>query len=232
MIDGFDRHGLTILQAWGMTETRTARDDLPPAARPARVAGRRTHPLPRTPGRAACRSSRCASATTRARTCPGTTRRWASSRSAARGSPPATTATRATDKFTADGWFAHRRRRRRSTSAAASASATAPRTSSSPAASGSARSTSRTRSWPTRPSPRPRSSRSETTAGASARSRSSRSARAPAADADELREHLAADFAKWQLPERFEYVDAIPRTATGKWKKTALRERFIDNVTA
>lgn len=43
---------------------------------------------------------------------------------------------------------------------------------------------------------------------------------------DELREHLAGDFAKWQLPERFEAIDAIPRTATGKWKKTELRERF------
>jgi fatty-acyl-CoA synthase len=43
---------------------------------------------------------------------------------------------------------------------------------------------------------------------------------------DELREHLATDFAKWQLPERIERIDAIPRTATGKWKKTALRERF------
>ena len=41
-----------------------------------------------------------------------------------------------------------------------------------------------------------------------------------------LREHLSRDFARWQLPERFEAVDAIPRTATGKWKKTALREQF------
>ena len=47
------------------------------------------------------------------------------------------------------------------------------------------------------------------------------------ASADQLREHLSAGFAKWQLPERFEYVDEIPRTATGKWKKTALRERFL-----
>jgi acyl-CoA synthetase (AMP-forming)/AMP-acid ligase II len=49
---------------------------------------------------------------------------------------------------------------------------------------------------------------------------------------DALRDHLAADFARWQLPERFEYVDAIPRTATGKWKKTALRERFVDGAIA
>jgi fatty-acyl-CoA synthase len=44
---------------------------------------------------------------------------------------------------------------------------------------------------------------------------------------DELREHLARHFAKWQLPERFEFVDEIPRTATGKFKKTDLRERFV-----
>jgi fatty-acyl-CoA synthase len=43
---------------------------------------------------------------------------------------------------------------------------------------------------------------------------------------DELREHLARDFATWQLPDRVEYVEAIPRTATGKWKKTVLREQF------
>lgn len=44
---------------------------------------------------------------------------------------------------------------------------------------------------------------------------------------EELRAHLAADFARWQLPERFEFVEEIPRTATGKWKKTELRERFL-----
>ena len=46
------------------------------------------------------------------------------------------------------------------------------------------------------------------------------------ASPEELREHLSSEFAKWQLPERFEFVDAIPRTATGKWKKTELRPRF------
>jgi fatty-acyl-CoA synthase len=44
---------------------------------------------------------------------------------------------------------------------------------------------------------------------------------------DALREHLAGVFAKWQLPDRFEYIDALPRTATGKFKKTDLRERFV-----
>jgi fatty-acyl-CoA synthase len=44
---------------------------------------------------------------------------------------------------------------------------------------------------------------------------------------EELRDHLSKDFAKWQLPERFEFIDALPRTATGKFKKTDLRERFV-----
>lgn len=42
----------------------------------------------------------------------------------------------------------------------------------------------------------------------------------------ELREHLAQEFANWQLPDRFEFVATIPCTATGKFKKTALREQF------
>ena len=46
-------------------------------------------------------------------------------------------------------------------------------------------------------------------------------------DADDLREHLAQEYAKWQIPDRFEFVDEIPRTATGKFKKTALREMFV-----
>ncbi len=46
------------------------------------------------------------------------------------------------------------------------------------------------------------------------------------ASPNELREHLAQEFAKWQLPERFEFVAAIPCTATGKFKKTELRDQF------
>jgi fatty-acyl-CoA synthase len=47
------------------------------------------------------------------------------------------------------------------------------------------------------------------------------------ASPEELREHLGSEFAKWQLPDRIEFIEAIPRTATGKFKKTALRERFV-----
>jgi fatty-acyl-CoA synthase len=48
------------------------------------------------------------------------------------------------------------------------------------------------------------------------------------ATADELREHLAPKFAKWWLPDRFEFVDEIPKTSVGKFKKTALREQFAE----
>jgi fatty-acyl-CoA synthase len=48
------------------------------------------------------------------------------------------------------------------------------------------------------------------------------------ASPDELREHLTEHFAKWQLPERFEFMEEIPRTATGKFKKTELRGMFVE----
>jgi fatty-acyl-CoA synthase len=47
---------------------------------------------------------------------------------------------------------------------------------------------------------------------------------------EELRQHLGNEFAKWQLPERIEFIGAIPRTATGKFQKTALRERFVQTA--
>ena len=37
---------------------------------------------------------------------------------------------------------------------------------------------------------------------------------------------LQKHFAKWQLPERYEVIDAVPRTSTGKFWKLKLRERF------
>ena len=46
------------------------------------------------------------------------------------------------------------------------------------------------------------------------------------ATAEELREFLAPNFAKFWLPDTFEFVDEIPKTAVGKFRKTALREQF------
>jgi fatty-acyl-CoA synthase len=45
---------------------------------------------------------------------------------------------------------------------------------------------------------------------------------------EELRAFLQQTFAKWQLPDAFVFVEAIPRTSVGKFKKTALREQFAD----
>jgi fatty-acyl-CoA synthase len=47
-------------------------------------------------------------------------------------------------------------------------------------------------------------------------------------EASELRTHLAPDFPRWWIPERYEFVDEIPRTSTGKFLKSALREQFRD----
>ena len=37
---------------------------------------------------------------------------------------------------------------------------------------------------------------------------------------------LEHGFAKWQLPDRYEFIEAVPRTSTGKFWKLKLRERF------
>jgi len=47
------------------------------------------------------------------------------------------------------------------------------------------------------------------------------------ASPDSLNAHLLKQgFAKWQLPERYEFIEAVPRTSTGKFWKMKLRERF------
>ena len=46
------------------------------------------------------------------------------------------------------------------------------------------------------------------------------------ATADELRAHLAPSFAKFWLPDGIVFVDAIPRTSTGKMLKATLREQY------
>ena len=48
------------------------------------------------------------------------------------------------------------------------------------------------------------------------------------ASAEELNEHLGERFPDWWLPDRYEFVESIPRTSTGKFDKMSLRERFED----
>ncbi|HEX7522155.1 MAG TPA: fatty acid--CoA ligase, partial [Acidimicrobiia bacterium] len=43
--------------------------------------------------------------------------------------------------------------------------------------------------------------------------------------ADELREFLAGKIARWQLPERWTFIDEVPKTSVGKFDKKVLRAR-------
>jgi acyl-CoA synthetase (AMP-forming)/AMP-acid ligase II len=48
------------------------------------------------------------------------------------------------------------------------------------------------------------------------------------ATADDLRNYLAARFAKWQMPDDFVFVNDLPHTSTGKLLKAELRKRYAD----
>lgn len=43
---------------------------------------------------------------------------------------------------------------------------------------------------------------------------------------EEIRTHLGAKFAKWQLPEAVVFVEAIPKTSVGKFNKKEIRESY------
>jgi fatty-acyl-CoA synthase len=45
---------------------------------------------------------------------------------------------------------------------------------------------------------------------------------------EQLRDHLAASFAKWQLPDAWAFVDQVPRTSVGKFDKKVVRQGFAE----
>ncbi len=47
--------------------------------------------------------------------------------------------------------------------------------------------------------------------------------------ADDLRTFLADKVVRWWLPERWTFVDEIPRTSVGKYDKKTIRSRYADN---
>ncbi|HKC22584.1 MAG TPA: long-chain fatty acid--CoA ligase, partial [Gaiellaceae bacterium] len=53
-----------------------------------------------------------------------------------------------------------------------------------------------------------------------------------AATAEQLRDFIAPRFAKWWLPDKVVFVEEIPKTAVGKFKKTVLREQFASQPVA
>jgi fatty-acyl-CoA synthase len=48
----------------------------------------------------------------------------------------------------------------------------------------------------------------------------------------ELNEHLARDFARWSLPERYLFLDELPKTSVGKFDKKAMRQQYAEPSTA
>ncbi|MDX3535355.1 long-chain fatty acid--CoA ligase [Streptomyces sp. MB09-01] len=45
-----------------------------------------------------------------------------------------------------------------------------------------------------------------------------------------LREFLAQSIAKWQLPERWTTIDAVPKTSVGKFDKKVIRQRYAEGA--
>jgi acyl-CoA synthetase (AMP-forming)/AMP-acid ligase II len=44
----------------------------------------------------------------------------------------------------------------------------------------------------------------------------------------DLREHLSSGLARWQLPDAFAFIDEVPKTSVGKFDKKVLRARLAD----
>jgi fatty-acyl-CoA synthase len=53
-------------------------------------------------------------------------------------------------------------------------------------------------------------------------------ARHSSVSAEDLRKFLADKVARWWLPERWTFVDEIPRTSVGKYDKKAMRARYAE----
>jgi fatty-acyl-CoA synthase len=47
-------------------------------------------------------------------------------------------------------------------------------------------------------------------------------------DAEALREFLGSKVARWQVPERWAFIDEVPKTSVGKFDKKVLRKRYAD----
>jgi len=45
-------------------------------------------------------------------------------------------------------------------------------------------------------------------------------------EVDELRAFLAGKVASWQLPERWAFIDEVPKTSVGKFDKKVLRKQY------
>jgi fatty-acyl-CoA synthase len=48
------------------------------------------------------------------------------------------------------------------------------------------------------------------------------------ASIDELREFLGHSIARWQLPERWAFIEQVPKTSVGKFDKKRVRAQYAD----
>ena len=84
----------------------------------------------------------------------------------------------------------------------------------------------RHRGDPDRPGGRGDRRAARAVAGAAARLHRARRATAPSSSSRVCARLAEAGFAKWQMPDRIEILDSIPRTSVGKYDKKVLRARF------
>jgi fatty-acyl-CoA synthase len=47
---------------------------------------------------------------------------------------------------------------------------------------------------------------------------------------EDLRDHLATSFARWQLPDAWAFIDQVPRTSVGKFDKKLVRRGFAEGA--
>src|SRR5450756_3252712 len=52
----------------------------------------------------------------------------------------------------------------------------------------------------------------------------------PPATPDELRAFLGEKVPRWQLPERWCFIDEVPKTSVGKFRKTTLRDQYASGT--
>jgi len=50
------------------------------------------------------------------------------------------------------------------------------------------------------------------------------------ATVEQLRDHLAQSFARWQLPDAWAFIPQVPRTSVGKFDKKVLRKEFAEGT--
>jgi fatty-acyl-CoA synthase len=55
---------------------------------------------------------------------------------------------------------------------------------------------------------------------------------APAVTPDELRAYLSERLPRWKLPERWCFIEEVPKTSVGKFQKTTLREQYAAGTLA